>query len=520
MPFKGELFDFQAEAVERMLDRRKVLVAFEMGLGKTVLSIATLETLLDEGKVEAGLIIVLASLKYQWMQSIEQFAPSATALVIDGTPKQREAQYLKAMEGETEYIILNYEQVVNDWDIVSQLPRDFIICDEVTYIKSFSSKRSKKIKRLRSKYKYGLSGQPLENKPEEVFSIMQWIDRGVLGRFDEFDRTFIARDHWGNVKRYRNLPLFHEELSDAMVRKKRTDPEVVDQLPQVTEQTRLIDFDRAGAKLYRFIVKELLADLTKMIEAGGSGKFDLWAHYAGEESGIENTLRGLVMSKMTCLRMLCDHPELLRVSAKYFDDEDTDLGSAYADYLQQKGLLERLTKAPKMKAAVELIEEILDANRENKIVLFSYFKPTLRLLQQELKFGSVQFHGDMNAKAKDKAKRRFQDDPGTRIFLSSDAGGYGVDLPQANYLLNFDLPGSAGKFDQRNARIVRLSSTFESVTVINLLMNGSIEERQYDSLVQKQRIASAIVDGKGYDRKGGLSLDPRTLTTFLRSSSV
>jgi SNF2 family DNA or RNA helicase len=132
----------------------------------------------------------------------------------------------------------------------------------------------------------------------------------------------------------------------------------------------------------------------------------------------------------------------------------------------------------------------------------------------------VLVNGDMSNKAKDVAKRRFQTDPKCRLFLSSDAGGYGVDLPQAQYLISYDLPWSAGALAQRNARIIRLSSTFDTVTIFSLLMKGSIEERQYDMLAQKNLIASAVVDGKGADSDGRLVLNLSTLRTFLLGSDV
>ena len=143
------------------------------------------------------------------------------------------------------------------------------------------------------------------------------------------------------------------------------------------------------------------------------------------------------------------------------------------------------------------------------------------MLADELKgYRPVLFTGDMNAKQKDAAKVHFQTDPKCRIFLSSDAGGYGVDLPQANYLISYDLPWSAGKIEQRNARIVRLSSTFESVTVLTMVMAGSVEQRMYDLLNEKGLVASAVVDGRGFDAKGKLDLNLATLKEFLRESSV
>jgi SNF2 family DNA or RNA helicase len=121
----------------------------------------------------------------------------------------------------------------------------------------------------------------------------------------------------------------------------------------------------------------------------------------------------------------------------------------------------------------------------------------------------------MNAEEKNEAKITFQTDETYRLFLSSDAGGYGVDLPQANFLINYDLPWSDGKLDQRNARIIRLSTEWESVSVINIIVKSSIEERKYDMLTMKGKVASAIIDGLGHDEKGRLAYDLDTLTNFL-----
>ena len=188
MTFKGTLLPYQPEAVDRMVNRHKVLVAYDLGLGKTVLTIAAIERLMDENKVkEPGLIICLSSLKYQWANQIEKFTDGTSkALVIDGTPKKRAEQYAEAMDWRAsgvDYIILNYEQIVNDWDSIKNLPRGFVVLDEATAIKSFRSKRSKAVKRLiSSPYRYALTGTPIENgKPEELFSIMQFVDAHVLG---------------------------------------------------------------------------------------------------------------------------------------------------------------------------------------------------------------------------------------------------------------------------------------------------------------------------------------------------
>ena len=147
MTFKGTLLPYQPEAVDRMCERTKMLVAYDLGLGKTVITIAAIERLMDENKIkEPGLIICLSSLKYQWANQIEKFTDGTSkALVIDGTPKKRAAQYDEAMDWRAsgvDYIVLNYEQIVNDWDKIKDLPRGFVVLDEATAIKSFRSKRS------------------------------------------------------------------------------------------------------------------------------------------------------------------------------------------------------------------------------------------------------------------------------------------------------------------------------------------------------------------------------------------
>jgi SNF2 family DNA or RNA helicase len=491
-----------------------------MGLGKTVISICAVEELVETDRVSSGLVIVPASLKYQWAEKIEEFTGDDNYIVIDGTPSQRAEQYSRAEDIEPRYVILNYEKVRDEFNVVRRLRRDYIITDEATVYKSFKAKISKRIKRLQEDVEYhvGLTGQPIENQPEDLFSIMEGVDDEVLGRWDYFDRTFIERDYFGRVKRVRNLPLLWERMGDAMVRKTRHDDDVAPYMPQVEESGIPIEFDRAGAKLYRYIVADLQIDLARVVETGGN--FDLYTLYSGgDEDG--NSLRGSIMSKLTCLRMLCDHPDLLRISAEKYYDEDTRLGSEYAAALMDNGLLDPLKQTPKMQMCLDVVTDLLHENPLNKVVIFSTFKPTLTWLQNEFAYGSVLFTGDMNAKEKDVAKRRFGNDPKVRLFLSSDAGGYGVDLPNANYLFNYDLPWSAGKHEQRNARIIRLSSEWDKVMLYNLTMRGSIEQRQYEMLVEKKAIAAAMIDKIGANMKmGDLSLTLDSLSEFLDLSEV
>lgn len=529
MTFTGTLLPYQPEAVDRMCYRKKMLVAYDLGLGKTVLTIAALERLMDEQKItEPGLIICLSSLKYQWANQIEKFTDgTSNALVIDGDKVKRASQYEVANDwrnSKVNYIILNYEQIVNDWEFVKDLPRGFVVLDEATAIKSFKSKRSKQVKKLSSTpFRFALTGTPIENgKPEELYSIMQFVDPTVLGRFDLFDQTFIVRNSWGGVQHYRNLTTLHKKMKEASVRKAQKDPDVAPYLPEAIHKDPVdIDLDRRSALLYIRIVNDLIADLDEAQDLFGSS-FNILSHYGVESSrgGPEDEMRGKIMSKIGCLKMLCSHPKLISNSAEKFHLMNGE-GSVYAAGLVDEGMLEGVKRSPKLEYLAQYVKEFLEQDEENKVVIFATYVDMLDLIAAEL--GAEQcrlYSGKIDAKTKEENKIAFNNDPSVRVLISSDAGGYGVDLPAGNLLINYDLPWSSGAATQRNGRIIRASSRFKSAVIQDLLIRNSIERRQYEALQQKNALASAVIDGEGIDDKGGISMNVSSLKQFLNNSIV
>lgn len=511
--FKGKLWPYQEEAAERMTDRGQMLLGMVMGAGKTPTALGAVEELRAEGEVDRCLVVVPASLKYQWKREIEKFT-DASLVVIDGSAAKRAEQWRTSFRHT--YVIVNPETLTNDVKLIGTF--QCIVVDEATIIKNRSAKRTRLLKKIGKTipYRFALTGQPIENRPEELFSIMEFVDKDVLGSFEVFDRTFIVRDHWGKPLRYRNLDKMNKVMQECMIRKTRED--IADQLPDIIHQTIPVPFDSGGAGLYRYITKDLLAQIATAIKHGGGG-FNLWAHYNNPEG---KEAQGQIMSRLTVLRMLCDNPELVSVSANNFDDPDTKAGSEYASKIVAAGWMDRCKATPKMDACLEYIQDVLDEDPKNKVVLFSFFKDNLRLLQRATKgmTDSVLFMGGMSAEERDAAKQKFSTDPNCRLFLSSDAGGYGVDLPIANYLISYDLPWSSGKLEQREARIIRLSSEFPHVTIATFVMQGSIEERQYEMLQHKKSVNEAFIDGKHLDKDMGLQITLDTLTSFLQESQV
>ena len=302
-----ELRPYQVEAIDRIVERCNLLLALTMGAGKTVAAVAAIRSLRRQRVVDCGVIFALKSTKWHWMREIQRMDPRAKVQVVDGNKKQRIAAIRRAEH--YHYTIMHYECLVNDWDTIrAYLPIDFVILDEATYIKGFRAKRSKRAKLIgkHSPVRLALSGQPVENRPEELFSIMEFVDPTVLGGFHKFDRTFIKRDHWGKPVKYTNLHLMSQRLGPAMYRKSRED--IAEWLPEMIEMEMPVLLDAATMALHDKVRHDLSAAIDAALAAGVKGGFDVLAHYGRSDSGRDASLMGEVMSRLLAMRMLSSHP--------------------------------------------------------------------------------------------------------------------------------------------------------------------------------------------------------------------
>ncbi|MFH9606840.1 DEAD/DEAH box helicase [Streptomyces sp. NPDC017448] len=540
--FVGELRPYQDEAVDRMVERGSLLLAYGQGLGKTVVTIAATEELMGEGEVTTTLIVALSSLKLQWAQALATFTDVRTrwikvkdqhirvpaedqCVMLDGSPEKRAKLYRQIRETQPEYIIATYDNVIDDWAQIRQLDVQCIVVDEATQVKGFKAERSKKLKRMWAPFRFALTGTPIENgKPEEVFSIMEWVDPDVFGRWDTFDETYVERNHFGGVVRYKNMNEFHATLSTAMIRKTPEDPEVAPFMPKVAFSERKVQMDFPTRRAYRRIAQ----DLAEELEAAGKrkGTFDLAAYYAGSKQPDEKSAQGKIMARMLAAQMLLDHPDLLRKSAQDFEESErarqegarkaTWPGSKYAYEAVEAGYLNGVHTTPKLDAVIQEIQEILEQDPAHKVIVFSFFRGMGHLLQEALpEYGSVVFHGQLTQTGKAAAKSKFTQSASCRLFLASDAGGYGLDLPEASHLINVDYAVSAGAQDQRNTRHRRTSSTWKTIYVIDFLMEGTLEERKREQLGLKRRVASAALDRKGASASGEIDNNVETLGAHL-----
>jgi SNF2 family DNA or RNA helicase len=513
---KFALYPYQQEAFDAFMARGNLLLALDTGLGKTATAIAIAEDLLERRKVRRVLLVVPANLKLQWARSLAKFTDlpateirvkgeklaipdPSSCVIIDGTPEAREKQYARARARSVEYVITGYDQVVSDYRRIKQLGCDLVILDEASAIKTPAAQRSKAVKKhLKVPYRLALTATPIENRPEEVFSIMKWVDEEVLGRYDLFDKAYIVRNAWGAVQQYKNLDVLHDKLSTAMVRKTRLDPEVAPYMPDVTTEVWRVGMDDQTHAAYLSMATDLLAAYEEV--GPMSGTFSVDAHYTGVQGDRRGDKSGLgkLMSVHGCMEMLLAHPTLLAQSANNYLTTD-DRGSRYAADLLLAAFPLPPT-SPKLDFLVERATEILHEDPQAKLLVFTWYKGMLPLMAQRFRdigFDVTTYDGDMSVREKEASVSRFATDPKIRIFLSSHAGAYGVDMPFANWLINYDIPWGAGKAAQINGRHVRASSEFDVVHVRDIVVAGSIEERKLATKRQKGALSEGVIDGKG-----------------------
>lgn len=443
---KTNLFSYQKEGVCFAVEAGRCLIADDMGLGKTIQALASAELLKKEKGITTTLIVCPTSLKYQWKTEIEKFT-GRTAKVIEGLALHRNHQY---SEGHF-YKIISYHALVNDLNEVTALSPDLVILDEAQRIKNFKTKVAQTVKKVTSPYAIVLTGTPLENKLEELYSIMQFVDPFKLGPFYSFLDDHQVRDDKGKVTGYRNLNEIGTLLSDVMIRRRRTEvlkqlPERMDKLlfvPMTPEQRRV--HDECGNLVARLVAK--------------------WRQF-GFLSEQERQRLLILLNQM---RMVCDSTFILDQTSR----NDT-----------------------KVEEVMHIVDEVINEGDE-KLVIFSQWERMTRLVAGELdgrNIGYEYLHGGIPGNKRGELYEGFNRNPEKRVFLSTDAGGVGLNLQAGSIVINLDIPWNPAVLEQRIGRIHRLGQK-RNVTVINLVAAETIEHRMLSVLKFKSSMAAGILDG-------------------------
>ena len=439
---KTELRPYQLEGIAFAVGAGRAILADDMGLGKTIQGIGVAELLSRDAAVSKVLIVCPASLKSQWRLEIERFADRNCQLIL-GNAKERALQY----DNDCFFTICNYEQVLRDILPIESVAWDLIILDEAQRIKNWEAKTSKTIKSLKSPFALALSGTPLENRLEELYSVVEFIDDRRLGPAFRFYNRHRVVDEKGKLLGYKNLDRIRKKLKPILLR--RTRESVLEQLPErSTEILRIppteeqLDLHNAHKRIVSTIInKPFLTEIDLL-----------------------RLQKALLMCRMSA-------------DSTFLVDKQPPGYSSKLDEL------------------AEILDQLLREN-DRKILLFSEWTTMLNLVEPVLAEQGVQYvrlDGSVPQKKRQGLVHQFQKDPACRLFITTNAGATGLNLQAANTVINVDLPWNPAILEQRIGRAHRMGQK-RPVQVFVLVTENTLEEGLLNTLASKHALALAALD--------------------------
>ena len=463
------LYPYQVEGVAFLASRGRALLADEMGLGKTAQAIAAMAQLVRRGEVRRTLIVCPASLKHQWVREIRQFSGlgAEDVGVVAGAREARQAIYAAAPP----VLVTSYELARADERELSEVAPDLLVLDEAQRIKNWRTRTASVVKGLRSRFAFVLTGTPLENRLDDLYSLMQVVDPHLFGPLWRFNEEFTTLDAAGRPAGYRNLDRLRSRIAPVVLRRRKE--EVLSDLP-----ARLVS--RLGVPL-----TPAQQDIHGEAEESAARMIAIL-----KRRPLSPVEEQRLMRAFQRMRMACD----------------------------AAGLVDRKTRgAPKLDELERLLEEICLAGGR-KVVVFSEWE-RMQVMAAEvcerLGVGYVRLHGGVPSSARGRLIDRFREDPECRVFLSTDAGGVGLNLQAASHVVNLDLPWNPAVLAQRIARVHRLGQR-EAVNVVLLVSEGSFEERLEGTLDGKRALFAAAVGDDRETVELERSTMARRIATLLR----
>ncbi len=439
------------------------VLADDMGLGKTV---QALGILLDRAKNGAALIIAPTSVGSNWQRETERFAPSLRPLLY----REHDRQALIDAAGPGDLIITSYQLLQRDVDRFSARAWNTIVLDEAQFIKNFQTKTAQAVRQIQADWHIALSGTPLENHLGELWSLMRTVSPGLLGSWDRFRKNFAEP-----IERHNNrdrLQALGRVVRPFILR--RTKKEVLSELPERTEIIRLAELSEPERKKYDAARLAALTELTKPTTGGDT----------------DQQMRIRVLSWLTRLRQLSCHPRLV--------DKRWDKSSAKLDLF------------------MEIVAELREG--EHRALVFSQFVQHLSLLRESLDKQGITYQyldGATPAAKRQEAVDRFQAGEGDLFLISLKAGGTGLNLTAADYVIHMDPWWNPAVEDQATDRAHRLGQ-LRAVTVYRLVARDTIEQQILALHEDKRELISGVLDGA--DRAGRLSTDE--LISLIRLSQI
>lgn len=467
---KQRLFPYQREGVERFLRVGRLLLADDMGLGKTAQAIASCHALFAADKARRGIVVAPAALKPQWAREWRAFT-DLPLVTVDGQPDERARIYRRRGDG---VLLINYEQLLRDLALVRGYDPDLVILDEAQRIKNWETKTAGVVKQLEPEWRLVLTGTPMENRVEELASIMEWVDEHALEpRWRLPSWHSVRTDGTREVIGARNLDTLRQRLAPHMLRRVRGD--VLTQLPPRRDLRISVALTDAQVAAHA----ELDLPIARLV--GQARRRPLTQ---------AEFLR--LMQLLTQQRLICN-------------------GMALRDFAEVWPTLDRAgRRSDRLLAGLDSPKLVEFRNRatdlvvtqQRKVVVFSQWRRMLRLaawVTADVLAGAgvraAFFTGEETQRRRTENLVAFHDDPDTRILFATDAGGVGLNLQRAaSCCINLDLPWNPAVLEQRIGRIFRMGQT-QPVDIYNLVAAGGIENRLAGLVGDKRALFVGLFDG-------------------------
>jgi hypothetical protein len=427
-------------------------LADDMGLGKTIQTIAYMlyvRQTQEISKKRPFLLVCPTSLLSNWQRELFTFAPSLNVVIHHGADRQKE-------EFEADIVITSYSLVDRDKDFLVRQVFEAVILDEAQNIKNSDTKQTQAVKALKARHRIVLTGTPIENKPADIWSIMDFINHGLLGSKTWFNSHYSKALSYSNKKEQEDdskkvADQLKAVVGPFMLRRLKTDKTIIVDLPDKIKHRVVCSLSLEQTSLYKACVDKMLRDLEEL-------------------DGLAR--RGLIFTILMRLKQICNHPGLV-----------TKTGEG---------------ESGKLEVLYDILEDILEANE--KVLIFTQFKEMGDLLVKRLekKFGKciLFLNGSTPAKERGNMVKNFQEDEEKKIFiLSLKAGGIGLNLTAANHVVHYDRWWNPAVEEQATSRAHRIGQE-KIVSVHTFVCEGTIEDK-IDMMIEKKIALADSVVGEG-----------------------
>ncbi len=445
---KADLRPYQAEGVH-WLERLRMMflngiLADDMGLGKTLQAITAITQLYKKEKDAKTLIVCPTSLLYNWKEEIHKFNPKLKAIVIDGIPTQRKK--LLAKMGEFDVTITSYTLLQKDIETYCQSTFHYAILDEAQHIKNRGTRNAKSVKMIQAAHRLILTGTPIENSLEELWSLMDFLMPGFLSSYERFVEKYIRAS---GTQLVQNVDYLRKKVGPFILRRMKSD--VLQDLPPVDEIVYHCQLSDTQQDLYRSYAASARDELTKLVARDGFDKVQIH-----------------VLATLTRLKQICCHPAI-------FAKEKAELGDSV-----------------KYDLLLELLQTLVESR--HKTVIFSQYTKMLQIMREDFEQRGISFsYLDGSTKNRLEIVKRFNEDPNIPVFLVSlKAGGTGLNLVGADTVIHYDMWWNPAVEAQATDRVHRLGQK-NSVSSYKLITLNTIEEKIVEMQKRKKGLVKKVV---------------------------